>query len=158
STGAPSGGGQAAAGSTHAPAEISEPTAVPESSAASRTTRSESTRATSGRLLVESSPARAEVIINGIKRGETPVTVRDLRFGTHTIRVSRGGYLTSTRKVTLSASRASDTLEFDLEPESRPSRTSVVAEAGEAELERASAVATAAGLGALLVLSHPTGA
>jgi serine/threonine-protein kinase len=128
-----------------------------------RAGRSESARATAGRLLVESSPARAEVIINGIRRGETPVTVHDLPFGTHTIRVSRGGYLTSTRKVRLSASRASEALEFDLQPESRSSGTSaagagVVAAGGEAEFERASAEATAAGLGALLVLSHPTGA
>jgi hypothetical protein len=63
------------------------------------------------------------VSVNGVRRGETPVTLRDLPFGTHTIRVARNGYMTSTRKVTLSASRTSDALEFDLEPEGRYTRT-----------------------------------
>jgi hypothetical protein len=117
--------------------------------------------------------------VNGVKRGETPVTLRDLPFGTHTVRVARAGYIAATRKVTLSASRNSDAMEFDLEPEraaragnappSRPGQApavdaraaGIVAAGGDpAELDRdrASAEATAAGLGALWVLSHPAGA
>jgi hypothetical protein len=150
---------------------------------ASRAESGREAAATTGRLLVRSSPARAEVMVNGVKRGETPVTLRDLPFGTHTIRVSRGGYLPSTRKVTLSASRASDALDIDLEAE-RPARTAtapreragaagsgaaggataagaagVAAAGGDPDVaERASAEATAAGLGALYVLSHPAAA
>ena len=115
--------------------------------------------------------------MNGVKRGETPVTLGNLPFGTHTIRVARGGYVATTKKVTLSASHASEAVEFTLEPEraarassappSRPASQSnaaanraggVVAAGGEPDLDRASAEATAAGLGALWVLSHPAGA
>jgi hypothetical protein len=128
--------------------------------------RSESARATTGRLVVQSSPGRAEVLVNGVKRGETPLTLRNLPLGTHTIRVSRGGYQTSTRKVTLTASRAADSLAFDLQP--MEPRAGAAREAGgtagsaatggDPDSDRASAEATAAGLGALYVLSHPAGA
>ena len=115
--------------------------------------------------------------MNGVKRGETPVTLRDLPFGTHTIRIARAGYVAATRKVTLSASRASESVQFDLEPEhpaaragnapARPASQAgaagnrpggIVAAGGEPDLDRASPEATAAGLGALWVLSHPAGA
>lgn len=111
--------------------------------------------------------------MNGIKRGETPLTLRDLPLGTHTIRVSRAGYLASTRKVTLSASRAADSLSFDLQPMDgragtpretaagsgvSPAAGAATGTAADMEAERASAEATAAGLGALYVLSHPAGA
>jgi hypothetical protein len=124
-----------------------------------------------GRLLVRSSPSRAEVTVNGVKRGATPVTLRDLPFGTYTISVSRKGYQSSSRRVTTSASRASDAVAFDLEPEPRPSRTAgardsatgaaaagTATSTGDPDLDRASAEATAAGLGTLYVLSHPAGA
>jgi hypothetical protein len=126
---------------------------------------------------VRSSPARAEVTVNGVKRGETPVTLGNLPFGTHTIRVARGGYVAVTRKVTVSASHDSESVEVNLEPEratraanappsrpasqsnaAAPNRPGVVAAGGEPDLDRASAEAIAAGLGALWVLSHPAGA
>jgi hypothetical protein len=136
---------------------------VPSRSAA--TARASTAPATVGRLLVRSSPARAEVTVNGVRRGETPMTVRDLPFGTHTIRVSRSGYQPSTRRITLSASRATDAVAFDLDPEPRPSRAAAresaggaAAFSGDPDVERASAEAAAAGLGALYILSHPTGA
>lgn len=46
-----------------------------------------------GLLLVHSSPQGAELEINGIHRGQTPVLVTDLTFGIHRARFSRSGYL-----------------------------------------------------------------
>ncbi len=138
---------------------------------APRAAAAEAAHANTGRLVVRSSPARAEVLVNGIKKGETPLTLRDLPLGTHTIRVSRAGYQASTRKVTLSASRTADSLSFDLQPMdaragapretaagSAPAAGAATGTAADLEADRASAEATAAGLGALYVLSHPAGA
>lgn len=119
--------------------------------------------ATTGRLAVRSSPSRADVAIDGTRRGSTPLTLRDLPFGSHVVRVTRSGYAPEARRVTLSASRASETLTFELERLVQPARPTPPARpagAPAADDSRGTpdAVSAASGLGALHVLSRPAGA
>jgi hypothetical protein len=67
-----------------------------------------------GRLLVRSTPAGAAVEIDGRSLGRTPLTVRDLPLGTHTIVVSRPGYERERRSLRLTRERASRSLEIEL--------------------------------------------
>ena len=78
--------------------------------------------ATTGRLLVRSVPAGATIAIDGHPRGVTPVTVRDLTLGTHTIQVSHAGYLTKTESVTLTANDPARNLIVDLGPKRQVGR------------------------------------
>ena len=67
-----------------------------------------------GQLVVRSTPAGARVEVNGRVRGQTPLTLRDLPLGALAIRVIRDGYETERRRVTLTASRASQSLDVPL--------------------------------------------
>jgi len=60
-----------------------------------------------GRLLIRSTPADAIVIVNGDARGKTPLTVRDLPFGSYTIHLARDGYAAADRRLRLTAKRPS---------------------------------------------------
>ncbi len=66
-----------------------------------------------GRVLIRSSPS-AEVRINGTLRGETPVVLRDLPFGQYAITISRAGFQTVEREVTLLASQTVASMSVDL--------------------------------------------
>ncbi len=48
--------------------------------------------ATTGRIVISSTPAKAAVVINGKWSGRTPLTVDDLKFGKYVIRVVEPGY------------------------------------------------------------------
>jgi len=67
-----------------------------------------------GQLAVRSTPAGARVEVNGRMRGQTPLTLHDLPLGALSVRVIRDGYKTEQRRVTLTASRASQSLEVPL--------------------------------------------
>jgi hypothetical protein len=67
-----------------------------------------------GRLLVRTSPAGARVLLDGKDVGLAPVTLRTVPFGGHTIRVSRDGYRTEERQVTLSTVQPAQSIEVDL--------------------------------------------
>lgn len=136
-------------------------------SAAGGATPTQATRgraaATTGRLAVRSSPSRADVVIDGTRRGSTPLTLRDLPFGSHVVRVTRSGYAPEARRVTLSASRASETLTFELERLVQPARPTPPARPAGVPAAGATGgapdpVSAASGLGALHVLSRPAGA
>lgn len=58
------------------------------------------------RLTVESSPSGALVFLNGNQVGTTPVTLFNRPAGEYQIRLSRPGYLTVERQVTLESARA----------------------------------------------------
>lgn len=94
-----------------------------------------------GRLLVRSSPAGARVMVDGKDVGVTPVTLRDVNRGAHTVRLTHEGYRSTERRVTISATRPSQSLQLDLVRErTEPAR----ARSGEA--------------GSILVDSRPSGA
>jgi PEGA domain len=61
--------------------------------------------ATTGNLLVRSTPANADVLVNGRARGRTPLALRDVPLGSYTIRVAREGYAAEERMVDLTARR-----------------------------------------------------
>ncbi len=56
-----------------------------------------------GRLLIRSTPAGARVVLNGRDVGETPLTVRNIARGAHTVRIARDGYVADQRRVVVSA-------------------------------------------------------
>jgi hypothetical protein len=65
------------------------------------------------------------VTVDEIPRGATPVAVRGLELGTHTVVISRPGYRPVERQVQLTAERPSRTLEVDLSPLPRTASASV---------------------------------
>ena len=67
-----------------------------------------------GRLLVRSSPADADVLVNGKPRGKTPLALRDLALGSYTIRVARDGYAADERTLRLTAQRPVATTTINL--------------------------------------------
>jgi serine/threonine protein kinase len=76
----------------------------------------------SGRLLVRSTPAGAGVVVDGQSHGVTPLALRELAFGAHTIEVSHPGHGTRQRRVTLSERRPTRSVDFKLRPTSVPAR------------------------------------
>jgi len=102
-----------AARTTQPPAAQPAPGASP-APRATTTAGSASAVTASGVLVVRSTPRGAAVAINGRARGTTPLRVRNLAPGRHTVRVSRRGYTTEEREVVVSAGRPS-TATFSLE-------------------------------------------
>ena len=72
----------------------------------------------SGRLLVRSKPAGAGVVVDGQSRGVTPLDLRELAWGAHTIEVSHPNHETRQRRVTLSERRPAQSVDFELRPTS----------------------------------------
>jgi hypothetical protein len=66
----------------------------------------------SGRLLVRSTPAGAAVSVDGQPRGSTPLVIRGLELGAHTIAVAVDGKPLWERRVTLTVDRPA--LSFDI--------------------------------------------
>jgi hypothetical protein len=54
------------------------------------------------------------VVLDGRDVGETPLTVRDVARGAHTVRVARDGYVTDQRSVIVSAERPAQSLTIAL--------------------------------------------
>jgi cytoskeletal protein RodZ len=72
-------------------------------------------RPSEGEIAIVSEPAGARVTIDGTGWGVTPVTVRHLPFGSKRIRVSRDGYASQERAISLSPGRPSATMRLVLE-------------------------------------------
>ncbi len=104
-----------------------------------------------GQLLVRSNPPGASVKVDGVEKGVTPLTLRDVEFGTRAIIVSRPGYTNESRTIAITAQRPSRSLDV---------RLSAAAPAVPAKRPAPAAVTPkpAAATGALLVESRPTGA
>jgi hypothetical protein len=99
-----------------------------------------------GRLLIRSSPADADVFVNGVARGKTPLALRELAPGSYTIRVARSGYIAEERTLHVTASQPSASTMIDLRSADVPRGTS------------ASSAATDTAAGGLNVQSRPAGA
>jgi hypothetical protein len=87
------------------------PAATPSRSASGAIARPQPTR---GSLLIRSTPADADVMLNDSVRGKTPLVVRDLALGSYTIRVARDGYVTDERTLQLTPQRPTAATTFDL--------------------------------------------
>jgi cytoskeletal protein RodZ len=72
-------------------------------------------RPSAGEIAIVSEPAGARVTIDGTGWGVTPVTVRHLPFGSKRIRVSRDGYASQERAISLSPDRPSARIRLTLE-------------------------------------------
>jgi hypothetical protein len=118
------------------------PPAAPAAPAAPRSRAA----APSGELIVRSMPAGAAVVIDNAWRGRTPLTLRGLPFGTHTVRVVDKGYVAETRRVSLDARVPAATVSVQLE-RAAPERVAAKP-----------APTPGAATGALFVASRPTGA
>jgi serine/threonine protein kinase len=81
------------------------------------------TAASRGTIVVRSTPGRAGVLLNGVWRGRTPLTLSDLALGKHTVRVTERGYATANREVMLSAERDREELDVTLAAARPPART-----------------------------------
>ena len=68
------------------------------------------TPAAAGRLLVRSTPAGARVVLDGRDVGETPLTLRNIPRGAHTVRIARDGYVADERRVVVSAASPAQSL------------------------------------------------
>jgi serine/threonine protein kinase len=79
---------------------------------------------TSGRLVVRSTPAGADVVIDGQPSGITPLTLPELAFGAHTIEVSHPGHDPRRQRVTLSERRPARSVAFRLRRTSEPVQAS----------------------------------
>jgi serine/threonine protein kinase len=107
-----------------------------------------------GRLLVRSIPARARVFVDGREQGRTPVAVRDLSNGTHSLRVVGDGYAPEERRILIAPSRPAQSLTIALEPlPVAPASPAAPSRDGPATSRGGSAFA-----GVLVVDSRPAGA
>lgn len=78
-----------------------------------------------GRLLVRSSPSGARVTVDGRARGVTPLELRDLTLGSHTLVITRQGHQAETRRITLSARQPAQSLEVTLSASASPGQPSL---------------------------------
>lgn len=67
-----------------------------------------------GRVVVRSTPAGARAWLDGQEAGMTPVTLRDLAPGSHTIRVALEGYVAAERRIVVTAKRPAQALAIPL--------------------------------------------
>lgn len=109
-----------------------------------------------GRVLVRSTPAGAEVMVNGELRGRTPLALRDLPLGTYVIAVSRPGHASEQHSVLLTAARPSQSLEIGFTGTAGP-RGASGATSGAAAASSTTA-APGAAIGSLMIESRPVGA
>jgi hypothetical protein len=102
-----------------------------------------------GRLLIRSTPADAQVFVDGREIGRTPTTVRDLARGPHRVRVTREGYAALERRVVITTKRPAQSMLLTL-PRAPAARVSVP--------DPLPPAAIGQGVGGLSVESKPTGA
>jgi PEGA domain-containing protein/helix-turn-helix protein len=69
-----------------------------------------------GELSVQSDPDGAQVTVNGIGWGRTPVTVKYLPTGEKRVRLTKDGYVSVERRIQISAEQPVGTLRVTLEP------------------------------------------
>ena len=71
---------------------------------------------TEGELRVQSEPDGAQVTVNGIGWGRTPVTIKYLPLGEKRVRLTKDGYVSTEQRVQISAERSVGTLTVTLQP------------------------------------------
>ena len=120
-----------------------------------------------GWLLVRTSPPGATVVVEGVDRGQTPLSLRDVPYGTHRVEIRAPGYEPQTREVTVSAAATVAAIRVDLAPgdgpppAGSPPPVPVERPAPPAAVAAGAAVAAepvAAAAGSVLVESRPAGA
>lgn len=69
-----------------------------------------------GWILVRTEPPGATVLLDGVRQGQTPLSLRDVSFGRHQVEVSRPGFVTVQREVAVGASDVVLPLGIELVP------------------------------------------
>jgi hypothetical protein len=82
-------------------AEVPEATSAPRGATRPVVTPRPKSESAIGSLLVESRPAGARVVLDGKSLGVTPLTVPDVRVGSHPLRLERAGYKTLVTSVVI---------------------------------------------------------
>jgi serine/threonine protein kinase len=130
---------------TSAPAATGQPPTAASGAPATPRGRPAPAVAPTGQLLIRSTPTRAGVMVDGVWRGRSPITVRGLSVGTHAVRIVEDGYVSETRRVAVDARSAGTTVSFQLARVRGPERPAPASRPG-------------AKTGALRVESRPSGA
>jgi hypothetical protein len=73
-----------------------------------------------GRIVVQSVPSRAGVLINGQWKGRTPLTLSAVKFGKYVVRVSQPGYMAAEQSFSLGANDPDRTVSVRLERATPP--------------------------------------
>ncbi len=68
-----------------------------------------------GSVFVDSFPRGSDVFLDGVKQGETPITIKNLSFGEYEIQVSHDGYRTFTKTVSITRANPKVTVIANLE-------------------------------------------
>jgi serine/threonine protein kinase len=136
-----------------AAAPVAPPPARREKPAAARVTPAVPARAApvaaTGRLLIRSTPAGAQVAVNGVASGVTPLVLRNLPFGSYTIRITLSGHAPSDHRIVLDAQREAQSLEVALQEGEGPANpVSPVSQGAVGQARQ----------GSLLIESRPPGA
>lgn len=69
-----------------------------------------------GWLLVRTTPPGASVLVDGVDRGRTPMSLRDVAYGAHRVEIIASGYERQTREMTLSAATTVAAISVELSP------------------------------------------
>jgi hypothetical protein len=105
-------------------------------------------------MLIRSTPAGAQVAVNGVASGVTPLVLRNLPFGSYTIRLTLSGHAPSDHSVVLDAQREAQSIEVTLqEGEGAP-----ISQGPGAAAPIGRGAPIAARLGSLSIESRPAGA
>jgi hypothetical protein len=108
--------------------------------------------AQTGSMLIRSTPAEADVLVNGKPRGKTPLALRDLALGSYTIRVAREGYAVEERTLQLTSGRPTTSTTIELRSTAtRGASSSTIGTAVDSAAQKT-------GPGGLNVQSRPAGA
>ncbi len=83
------------------------------------------------KLVVDSEPAGADVLVNGVVKGTTPITLEDIVAGSADIKVTKVGYTSYSRRMDVEATR---TYQIKAELEALPSSLAVVTDPAGAEV------------------------
>lgn len=117
-----------------------------------------------GWLLVRTSPPGATVAVEGVDRGLTPLSLRDVPYGVHRVEIQAPGYEPQTREVTVSAEATVAAIRVELAPASGQ-RAALAPPPEQAErsplpapVPADAAVAAGGTVGSVLVESRPPGA
>ena len=137
----------AAARTPSPPVEPRRPAAAPAASAPAAWT--------AGRLNIRSTPPGAKVSVDDRFVGQTPTSVRDLREGPHSVRITRDGYAVHDRRVVITRERSVQLINATLARQAPPAGRGAPVPA---RSPAPAAPAAATGTGMLSVESRPSGA
>ena len=85
-----------------------------------RSTPAAARSADGGWLLFRTEPPGATVLVNGVVRGVTPLSIRDIPFGEHEVEVRREGFVAAKREVIVRSANLVVPIAFQLLPADEP--------------------------------------